>query len=253
VDRDSVLALFNRQIRQGGPDASAPGDGAVRAVGADGDWATIVWSDLDAATADRAIAEQVDRFAPLGRDFEWKLYAHDRPADLGERLVAAGFRPEAEEALLVADVAELPAEVTLPEGVQLLPVTDAGGVRLVTRAHEAAFGTDHSAMERRLLAQLEEGPDAMAAVVAMAGDLPICAGRIEFHRGTRFASLWGGGTTPAWRGRGIYRAVVAYRARLAAERGYRYLQVDALPESQPILVRLGFVRLSTTVPYLCER
>jgi ribosomal protein S18 acetylase RimI-like enzyme len=253
VDQDAVRALFDRQIRQALSDASPPAHGAVRAVGADGDWAAVVWSDLDAATADRAIAEQVDRFAPLGRDFEWKLYAHDRPADLGERLVAAGFCPEAEEALLVADVADLPAEVTLPEGVQLFPVTDASGVRLMIRAHEAAFGTDHSAMERRLLGQLEEEPDALAAVVAMAGDVPVCAGRIEFHRGTRFASLWGGGTAAAWRGRGVYRAVVAYRARLAAERGYRYLQVDALPDSEPILVRLGFVRLSTTVPYLYQR
>ena len=220
----------------------------MRAVGSDGDWATIVWSDLDASTADLAIPEQVARFAPLGRDFEWKLYSHDRPVDLGQRLVAAGFRPEAEEALLVADAAELSTEVALPEGVQLLPVTDARGVRLVVRAHEAAFGTDHSSMERRLLTQLAEEPEAMAAVVAMAGDVPICAGRVEFHRGTQFASLWGGGTAPAWRARGVYRALVACRARLAVERGYRYLQVDALPDSQPILSRLGFVRLEHDCP-----
>ena len=35
------------------------------------------------------------------------------------------------------------------------------------------------------------------------------------------------------------------RARIAAERGYRYLQVDASDESRPILRRLGFVALST--------
>lgn len=50
-------------------------------------------------------------------------------------------------------------------------------------------------------------------------------------------------------GRGIYRALVAHRARIAAERGYRYLQVDASSESRPILHRLGFVPLSTTTPY----
>ena len=83
MDQDAVRALFDQQIRQALSDASPPAHGAVRAVGSDGDWAAIVWSDLDAATVDLAIAEQVDRFAPLGRDFEWKLYAHDRPADLG--------------------------------------------------------------------------------------------------------------------------------------------------------------------------
>jgi GNAT superfamily N-acetyltransferase len=71
---------------------------------------------------------------------------------------------------------------------------------------------------------------------------------MEFHRGTEFASLWGGGTVRAFRGRGIYRALVAHRARLAAERGFRYLQVDASAESRPILERLGFVQLTTTTP-----
>ncbi|MBO0514362.1 GNAT family N-acetyltransferase, partial [Streptomyces beijiangensis] len=62
--------------------------------------------------------------------------------------------------------------------------------------------------------------------------------------------LWGGGTAPEWRGKGIYRALVAYRAAIAAERGYRYLQVDATDDSRPILERLGFTRLSTTTPYV---
>jgi GNAT superfamily N-acetyltransferase len=89
-------------------------------------------------------------------------------------------------------------------------------------------------------------------VVAMAGDEPVCSARIEFLPGTEFAGLWGGGTVPAWRGRGIYRALVAYRAGLAAARGYRYLQVDASPDSRPILERLGFVRLARTTPYVWE-
>jgi len=86
--------------------------------------------------------------------------------------------------------------------------------------------------------------------LAMAGDRAVSGARIDFHQGTEFASLWGGGTLESWRGKGIYSSMVAYRARLAAERGYRYLRVDALPTSAPILTRLGFVQLSTTVPYV---
>jgi GNAT superfamily N-acetyltransferase len=73
---------------------------------------------------------------------------------------------------------------------------------------------------------------------------------VEFHPGTEFASLWGGGTLPGWRGRGVFRSLVAYRAALAADRGLRYLQVDASPESRPILHRLGFVELATTTPFI---
>jgi len=47
-------------------------------------------------------------------------------------------------------------------------------------------------------------------------------------------------------------AVIAYRARLAAARGYRYLYVDASPDSRPILARLGFSRLARTTPYVWD-
>jgi hypothetical protein len=43
---------------------------------------------------------------------------------------------------------------------------------------------------------------------------------------------------------------VAYRANLAAERSFRYLQVDASSESRPILERLGFTAVTTTTPYV---
>lgn len=77
-------------------------------------------------------------------------------------------------------------------------------------------------------------------------------GRTKLPPGGRFAGLWGGGTVPEWRGRGLYRALVARRARVAAERGYRYLRVDASDMSRPILARLGFTQLSTTTPYVHE-
>ena len=41
-----------------------------------------------------------------------------------------------------------------------------------------------------------------------------------------------------WRGRGVYRALVAFRTRIAAEHGYRSLQTDASDQSRPILRRL---------------
>ncbi len=83
----------------------------------------------------------------------------------------------------------------------------------------------------------------------MAGDRPVSSGRLELHHGTPFASIWGGGTLPGWRGRGIFRALVAHRARVAADAGFPWLQVDALPPSRPILARLGFVELGTTTPW----
>ncbi|MFE7763181.1 GNAT family N-acetyltransferase [Streptomyces sp. NPDC057438] len=254
MDHAAVLALFDRDMREGahpdGPGARIERvGGVVRQVGFENGWSGVVWSDLDEAGADAAIAEQIRYFSGLGRDFEWKLYGHDLPVDLGQRLRDAGFTAAPEETLMVAEVADLTLDVEPPEGVRLLPVTDRAGVDLVAQVHERAFGTDSTRMRHQLLAQLTGDPESVVAVVALVGDEPVSAARMELLPGTRFAGLWGGGTVEGWRGRGVYRALVAHRARVAADRGYRYVQVDALATSRPILARLGFEPLTTTTPY----
>jgi GNAT superfamily N-acetyltransferase len=153
---------------------------------------------------------------------------------------------------MVGEITALTLDAELPDGIRLLPATDRAGVDLVADVHEKAFGTDSSRLRAQLLAQLATDPDTVVAVVALAGDEPVSAARMELVPGTRFAGLWGGGTVEGWRGRGIYRALVAHRARIAADRGYRYLQVDASDQSRPILERLGLAPLTTTTPYLYE-
>ncbi|MFD0397479.1 GNAT family N-acetyltransferase [Kitasatospora sp. NPDC127121] len=255
MDHEDTLALFDRRLRR---EAKPDGPGArierhgdvIRQVGAAHDWNGVLWSDLDEATADRAIAAQVRYFTALGREFEWKTYAHDRPGDLGERLRAAGFTAEPQEAVMVARIEDLATDTALPEGVHLRSVTDRAGVDLVADVHEQAFGTSSARLRQRMLDQLARSPETVSLVVAMAGERPVCAARMELNPGTEFAGLWGGGTVADWRGRGIYRAMVAHRARIAADLGYRYLQVDASDQSRPILQRLGFAILTTSTPYV---
>ncbi|MEV0173669.1 GNAT family N-acetyltransferase [Streptomyces sp. NPDC050803] len=257
MDHAAVLALYDRDMREGarpdGPDARVERAGrVVRQVAGPQGWNGVVWSGLDESGADAAIAEQIAFFAGRGQGFEWKLYGHDQPLDLGRRLVAAGFAAEPEETLMVAEAAAQAADVELPDGIRVVAVTDTAGVDLVADVHERAFGTDASRLRHQMLARLAADPDTVVAVVALAGDTPVSSARMELVPGTRFAGLWGGGTVEGWRGRGIYRALVAHRARAAADRGYRYLQVDASDLSRPILERLGFAPLTTTTPYVYE-
>lgn len=51
-------------------------------------------------------------------------------------------------------------------------------------------------------------------------------------------------------GRGVYRALVTERARIAAARRVPYLQVDASDDTLPILRRLGFRAVTTVTPYV---
>ncbi|MFK4148820.1 GNAT family N-acetyltransferase [Streptomyces sp. NPDC004065] len=254
MDHAAVLALYDRDLREGavpdGPGARVERTASVvRQVGSAHDWNGVLWSAPDIADPDGVIAEQIARFAAAGHGFEWELYGHDRPADLGRRLRAAGFTPGPEETLMVGETAGPALDAEPPAGVRLRTVTEATGVDLLVEVHERVFGTDGSRLRQRLLDRLTAAPDTIVAVVALDGDEPVSAGRLEFVPGTGFAGLWGGGTVEGRRGQGLYRALVALRARLAAERGCRYLQVDATSRSRPILERLGFTPLTTTTPY----
>lgn len=106
---------MRRRTGSGRSAAVRTGD-VVRQAGAGGDWCGVVWSGLEARTADAAIAEQVRYFTALGRPFEWKLYDYDRPADLATRLLNAGFTPEPAETLMVAGTAICPPPSISPTG-----------------------------------------------------------------------------------------------------------------------------------------
>jgi GNAT superfamily N-acetyltransferase len=205
---------------------------------------------LDGAELDELIARQVRVFAERGERFEWKLHAHDKPVDLAQRLLAVGFVPEEMETVVIAPVSSVAGEPLLPDGVELREVSERADLDRIAAMEEAIWGDGRSWLADSLEAEHAVDPSALTIVVAEAGDEVVCAAWIRFAAGSEFASLWGGGTLPDWRGRGIYRAIVAYRANLAAQRGFRYLQVDASDNSRPILERLGFVAVTTTTPYI---
>jgi GNAT superfamily N-acetyltransferase len=205
---------------------------------------------LDGLELDELIARQVRVFAERGERFEWKLHAHDLPADLTQRLLAAGFVPEETETVVIAPVDAVLGEPRLPDGVRLREVTERADFDRIAAMEEAIWGDNRDWLADSLEGEHAADPSALTIVVAEAGNDVVCAGWVRFADGTDFATLWGGGTLQEWRGRGIYRAVVAYRANLAAARGFRYLQVDASDDSRPILERLGFVAVTTTTPFI---
>jgi hypothetical protein len=254
VDLVAARALFDQQLRATAESTTTTTvertDRIVREVAQEpGGWAGITWSGLDATTADEEIAAQLAFFAASGRRFEWKLYDGDRPADLPDRLRHNGFTADEAEALMIADIGDLDLALLPPPGVEIVEVHDAAGIEALCRVTTEAFGHDTAGMGEGLLRKLQADPTGLSVLLAVAGEGPISGARTEFHHGTAFASLWGGGTVPGWRGRGVYRSLVAYRARAAQARGFRYLRVDALPPSEPILSWLGFVRAGTTTPY----
>jgi GNAT superfamily N-acetyltransferase len=209
------------------------------------------------ADVDGLIAETVGYFAdnPAMEEFEWKTRGHDWPPDLGERLEAHGLVPEELETVMVGEATALDVDVELPDAltvrrVDQLPERDAI-VSAAAGMQRDVFGGGPSAEE--VLERLVRLGALEQFWVAEADGRVVSAGRLDFVEGTEFAGLWGGATLPEWRGRGIYRALTAARARSALAEGVRYLQSDCSPMSRPILERSGLVAVTTSTPYVWHR
>ncbi|OEU86377.1 acetyltransferase [Streptomyces abyssalis] len=205
---------------------------------------------LRGAGLDALIARQRDRFAGRGETVEWRLHSHDGPPELAERLRAAGFAAGPEKTVLVGESAELSAEPVLPEGVVLRRVTGAGDMRRIVALEAAVWDMDLSWLAGFLNERVAATPEDTLVLVAEHERETVCAAWMFLWPGRGFGGLRGGTTLPAWRGRGVYRALVAERARIAAARGVPYLQVDASDDSLPILRRLGFRTVTALTPYV---
>jgi GNAT superfamily N-acetyltransferase len=242
---NEVLALYDAEMRRDPvPDPGSRVERVGRIVRVVGPESYILYSDLTEADVMESVAAQAEFFQRLGREVEWKAFGHDRPANLEAVLASAGFTPDEPETLVVFDLRDgVPGENTAP-GVEVHAVTDEMGVRDAVIARDAAFGPEEHDSSARYARVLKDPNQAL--FVAYADGKPVASGRIEMTPGRSFASLWGGGTAPGHRRRGIYRSLVHARATLAAGRGYRFLTVDARETSRPILERLGFVPLTTT-------
>jgi hypothetical protein len=115
------------------------------------------------------------------------------------------------------------------------------------------FGDPVSDVRADALIRRLSADDGMELWVAEADGTMISSGRLEPVAGTEFAGLWGGSTREHWRGRGIYRALTAVRARSALAAGKTLLHSDSTEFSRPILERSGLIEVSTTTPYSWHR
>lgn len=213
----------------------------------------LTYNDLGGVTGaelDALIARQREHFGGHGLSVEWKTHGTD-PDELPGRLLAAGFEPEDRETVIVGEAAGLAVEPRMPEGVRIREVTERADFEKIAAMQAAVWGYDCSWMADALARDVSATGDPAVVIVAEtdAGEV-VCAAWVRFHEGTEFSSFWGGSTLAEWRGKGIYKAMVAYRANLAVAGGYKYVQVDASDDSKPILRRLGLLAVETTTPYV---
>ncbi len=266
VTPDELLTAYDDQLRTDAEVAGATeverAGPVLRAIFEHGGF--VSYRDLgglDGAALDEIIEQTIAHFRDHTHvsSFEWKSRGHDLPTDLGDRLVAHGLVPEPVETVMIGEASLLAVDVPLadtadgPVVVRRIEL-GAGAVDDLTRlgaAQESVFGGGRGPSTASALAELESGTSEFW--VAEVGDRVVCGGRLTPVTGTEFAGIWGGATLPEFRGRGIYRALVAARARSAVERGVRLIHSDCTDMSRPILERSGLRAVTTTTPYVWTR
>ncbi|MCI0398040.1 MAG: GNAT family N-acetyltransferase [Chloroflexi bacterium] len=249
-----VLTLYDKEQRI---DVEFPGvrrevlPHVVRFVGVDQeqDGNFVLYSKLDGSNADAVIDEQIAYFGTIGRSFEWKLYDHDTPADLKDRLQAHGLAIGEAEAIMALDLREAPATLLAPVTADVRRISEPAQLPDVVVVQEQVWGKGEDPwLVERLTSELRDYPDFTSVYVAYADGAPACSAWINLHPNSHFASLWGGSTLPQYRRRGLYTALLASRVQEAIRRGYRFLTIDASPMSRPIVAHHGFHLLTMAYP-----
>ncbi|GAA1840735.1 GNAT family N-acetyltransferase [Microlunatus capsulatus] len=261
MDAAHLLAAYDAQLRT---DAETAGALDVATLGPlllatfAGGQGFITYRDLGgggAAEVAALVAGALDHFRglPSVEEVEWKARGHDHARGLPEALAAHGFVAGEPESVMLGRAALLAADVALPAGVALRRVRAEEDVRAASTAQDAALGEPVSARRAEDLLHRLAADDGVELWVAESGGRVVSAGRLEPVAGSDVAGLWGGATLPGWRGRGIYRALTAARARSALALGRTLLHSDSTELSRPILERAGLVRVTRTTPWTWRR
>lgn len=221
----------------------------------------VMWHDFPDDDAAAHVDAELDAVRGAAKVLMWKLYRHDAAHDaLRAALLARSFTENDHSTLMIAPVAAVREALANASG---------------EREHDAADATTGPLQVRQLttVADLDayqgiwddvwpDAPNARyvddyrtrieendAGVVYFAGFAPdgeaVTAGYMFHHPGDPVALLCGGTTKARWRRQRAYSRMLAVRADAAAARGVQYLSVEASPDSEPILARLGFAPLST--------
>ena len=254
MDKSQMISLFDQYQRR---DITYPGmrrevtPFVVRHIDAsETGLGLIVYSRINELNAEDSIHEQVNFFEDIKQDFKWKVYDFDKPSDLKERLASHGFIINEPEAIEVLDLEDAPEILWHPIRHNVQRITEPKKLLDVQTIEQQVWNEDSSWVLQYLGEALTNYPDQMSVYIAYVDEQPAGAGWIYFPEHSQFASLWGGATVRRFRKQGIFTALVATRAQEAKARQVRYLTVDAMPMSRPILEKHGFELLAYVYP--CE-
>jgi hypothetical protein len=216
----------------------------------------IIWHRIAPVDVDHVLDEEWQLVQGRASELMWKLYAHDSAHDeLRAALLARSFIEKDRSTLMATAVDSLierlvdtrhrsgtiiAKQLTTPDSLDAyLDIWN----DVWPDEPNASYVDDYRILVR------DNDPGIVFFVGVTPQDEPISTGYMFHQPGDAFGLLCGGTTKTRWRNQHAYTATLIARAHAAKARGASFLAVEASPESEPILSRLGFVALSTLAFY----
>ena len=227
---------------RGGAGALEEGDGWARltTAAASSEFRNAVLrSRLEPEEADARIEETIAHFDALGTPFRWFVTPSTRPRDMGERLLRRGFRL----APVIAAMTARPGDFPRPDAPDM-DVVDVGPAEADAWVDTLRRGWDMPPPAvARFRAEIEGGlaarPRRSFYFLARWRGEPAAEGSLTLFDG--YAHFDGSTTVPAYRRRGLYRALILARMAFLRTRGVGLVTNHCRADtSAPICARLGF-------------
>ncbi|MDQ3368412.1 MAG: GNAT family N-acetyltransferase [Myxococcota bacterium] len=227
IERPGWMQLVTPSFRQGG-------------------FNEVAYAVLDPAEADAVIDRTVAQYRALGIKFRWTVGPDSAPPDLGDRLAARGLLKSVSCGMARATTPELPA---VGDAVDVR-VTEVDATTVDRYTHAMAEGWEVEPGPLAIAHAAALSPTARTHHLFLAEIAGAAAGVASYVRFPRSAYLLGGVVLPAYRRRGVYRALVGTRLAHARAQGIALATSHAREvTSAPILGALGFQTLCRLAAY----
>lgn len=195
----------------------------------------VVLSRVPAARAEATVRDVIRQYAELGVPFKWSVGPLTEPADLGDILARYGFAWWDIRGMVIEPTAwpHVASEVVVERVTRDNLADYIEGVAEGWRSETAP--DPHLADD---VARVLDGEQFCFFVAKVSGAV---AGTAAYTVKPRSAYLTGGNVLPAFRGRGVYRALIDARLRLLAAAGCALATTQGREAtSAPILEHLGW-------------
>lgn len=197
-------------------------------------------------TIETLIARGQARSVPL----QWWTTQDTQPADLGERLVAHGFKHQGDGAGMAIDLLDMNEKISLPSTFTIKKVQDAATLKIWCHITSVGFGIPAHA-EPALLDWFTGFIKLKLPIRFFLGWLegkPVATSMYLLAEGV--AGLYFVAVLPEARRRGIGFAITLKPLQEARETGYRVGILQASKMGEPVYRRMGFKKYSEIGSYI---